>query len=80
MKFLAALATIAFSAQALSLSADATTEVATETTTKAETEAEGGYNGPIVPEDYDYAVHSYDLDSPFTDQDCYQKQVDIYSD
>ena len=34
-------------------------------------EAEQGYNGPIVPEDYDYAVHSYNLDKPFTDQDCY---------
>ena len=86
MKFLAALATIAFSAQALSLEADAATATATEvatevaTETTAKTEAEGGYNGPIVPEDYDYAVHSYDLDAPFTDQDCYQKQVDIYSD
>ena len=100
MKFLATLATLALSAQALNLSADAATEVVAETETKAETKAateakvdteakveasteakaEQGYNGPIVPEDYDYAVHSYNLDAPFTDQDCYQKQVDIYSD
>ena len=70
MKFLATLASIAFSAQALKVSADAVTEVAV-------TE---GYNKPIVPESYDYAVHDFDLDAPFTDQDCYQKQVDIYSD
>ena len=92
MKFLATLAALAFSAQALNLSADAATEVVAETATEAkvdteakveastEAKAEQGYNGPIVPEDYDYAVHSYNLDAPFTDQDCYQKQVDIYSD
>ena len=79
MKFLATLAALALSARALNLSADAVTEVATETEAKAttevkattEAEAEQGYNGPIVPEDYDYAVHSYNLDAPFTDQDCY---------
>ena len=99
MKFLATLAALAFSAQALNLSADAATEVVAETevATEAKVDAESkveasteasaeakagdsGYNGPIVPEDYDYAVHSYNLDAPFTDQDCYQKQVDIYSD
>ena len=57
-------------------------KVAAESKVEAskEAKAEQGYNGPIVPEDYDYAVHSYNLDAPFTDQDCYQKQVDIYSD
>ena len=79
MKFLATLAALALSAEALNLSADAVTEVAAETEAKVateveatgEAEAEQGYNGPIVPEDYDYAVHSYNLDKPFTDQDCY---------
>ena len=83
MKFLATLAALALSAEALNLSADAVTEVAAETEAKVatevateveakgETEAQQGYNGPIVPEDYDYAVHSYNLDKPFTDQDCY---------
>ena len=37
-------------------------------------------NKPIVPEDYSYAVKDFDLNKPFTDQDCYEKQVDIYSD
>ena len=79
MKFLATLAALALSAEALNLGADAVTEVAAETEAKVateveatgEAEAEQGYNGPIVPEDYDYAVHSYNLDKPFTDQDCY---------
>ena len=81
MKFLATIAVLALSARGLNLSADAVTEVNTETETEAkvaneveattEAEAEQGYNGPIVPEDYDYAVHSYNLDKPFTDQDCY---------
>ena len=43
-------------------------------------EAESGYDGPIVPESFDYAVHDFDLQSPITDQECYQKQIDIYSD
>ena len=86
MKFAATLAILALSAQALNLSADVATEVATETEAKVEATAEAtaeagaGYNGPIVPENYDYAVHDFNLDSPFTDQDCYQKQLDIYSD
>lgn len=66
MKFTATLATIALGAQAINLDAEA--------------EQQNGWNGPIVPEDYDFAVHDYDLHTPFTDQDCYQKQVDIYSD
>ena len=86
MKFLATLATLALSAQAINLSADAATEATTEVAAKVEATAEAtaeagsGYNGPIVPDNYDYAVHDFDLSSPFTDQDCYQKQVDIYSD
>ena len=39
-----------------------------------------GYAGPIVPENYGYAVKDFNMDAPFTDQECYQKQVDIYSD
>ena len=86
MKFLATLAALALSAQAINLSADAATEVKAETEAEVKTEAtaeataESGYSGPIVPENYEYAVHDFNLDSPFTDQDCYQKQVDIYSD
>lgn len=68
MKFTATLAVIALGAQALNLSTD------------AQAEQDNGWTGPIVPEDYEYAVHDYDLHTPFTDQDCYQKQVDIYSD
>ncbi len=70
---------------------EATTEVKAEATTETATESkaevlaqttgpEHGYEGPIVPESYDYAVHDFDLNQPFTDQECYQKQVDIYSD
>ena len=33
-----------------------------------------------MPEDYSYAVQDFDMEKPFTDQDCYEKQVDIYSD
>ena len=48
----------------------------------AEATAEGakGYAGPIVPQDYQHAVEDFKMDAPFTDQECYQKQVDIYSD
>lgn len=34
----------------------------------------------MVPEDYYNAVQNFDLSKPFTDQDCFKKQVDIYSD
>lgn len=68
MKFLATLAAFAISAQAINLEAAVDADV------------EAGWNGPIVPESYEQAVHEYDLHSPITDQDCYQKQVDIYSD
>lgn len=56
----------------------ATTEAAA--TTEATAEASATYDGPIVPENYQQAVHNFDLNSQFTDQECYQKQVDIYSD
>ena len=63
--------------------AEATTETATESKAEVLAQTEGpehGYDGPIVPESYEYAVHDFDLNKPFTDQECYQKQVDIYSD
>ena len=69
MKFIA-LATLAAAASAINLSAE--TEVATEVAS--------GYDGPIVPENFDYAVHDFDMYSPITDEECYQKQLDIYSD
>lgn len=84
MKFAAILAAFAVSASAINLEADtaaatkATAEVAA--TTEASAEAGSGWSGPIVPESYDYAVHDFDLNQPFTDQECYTKQVDIYSD
>ena len=59
---------------------EATTEATAEATTEAKAEAGDGYNAPLVPENYDYAVHDFNLEKPFTDQDCYEKQVDIYSD
>ena len=73
MKFIATLASLALAAQAINLSADIETEIATEVAVEVDAEATSGYNGPIVPDNYDYAVHEFDLDSPFTDQDCYQK-------
>ena len=73
--------------------AESKTEAATEVKAEAATEAKAevlaqteaptsgsGYEGPIVPENYGHAVHDFDLNKPFTDQECYQKQVDIYSD
>ena len=59
---------------------EVTAEATTEATTEATAKAGAGYNGPIVPENYDYAVKDFSLEAPFTDQECYQKQVDIYSD
>ena len=70
MKFLATLAAIAVSTQAVDLAAEVATEAA----------AGSGYNGAIVPTKYNDAVHDFNLNDPFTDQECYQKQVDIYSD
>lgn len=78
MKFAAILAAFAVSASAINLEAD--TAAATTATAEASAEAVGGWSGPIVPESYDYAVHDFDLNQPFTDQECYTKQVDIYSD
>jgi len=94
MKFIATLAAIATYASAINLSSEvdvaAAATVAVEAKVEAKTEAKAtteatasasaGYDGPIVPEDYNYAVHDFNLNTPFTDQECYQKQVDIYSD
>jgi len=90
MKFIATLAAIATYASAINLSSEvdvaAAATVAVESKVEAKTEAtaeasaSAGYDGPIVPEDYNYAVHDFNLNTPFTDQECYQKQVDIYSD
>ena len=76
MKFAAVLAALAVSATAINLEVD----TAAATTVEATAEASSGWSGPIVPESYDYAVHDFDLNKPFTDQECYTKQVDIYSD
>ena len=86
MKFIAALAAVVSVSNAIDLAANsevatATTADATATATAAVTATAGdGYSGPIVPENYNYAVHEFDLHAPFTDQECYEKQVDIYSD
>ena len=90
MKFIATLAAIATYASAINLSSEvdvaAAATVAVEAKVEAKVEAtadaaaQAGYDGPIVPEDYNYAVHDFNLNTPFTDQECYQKQVDIYSD
>lgn len=60
--------------------AEAKAEVEAEAETSVEAGASAPYNGPIVPSDYATAVHQYNIHAPFTDQECYQKQVDIYSD
>lgn len=60
------------------VTAEATTEVEAEATTETATESkvevlaqttgpEHGFEGPIVPESYEYAVHDFDLNQPFTD-------------
>ena len=74
MKIIAAIAAVALAAQAVELETQAAAETAAQATT------ESSYNGPIVPESYDYAVHEFNLAQPFTDQECFQKQVDIYAD
>ena len=38
------------------------------------------YDGPIAPESYAYAVNAWDIDEPTIDDECYEHQVDIYSD
>ena len=75
MKFIAALAAFAAVTNALELAASASTEA-----NATQLGAPSGHPGPIVPENYNYAVHEFDLHAPFTDQECYEKQVDIYSD
>lgn len=86
MKFIATLAAIATYASAINLSSEvdvaaaATVAVEAKVEATADAAAQAGYDGPIVPENYNYAVHDFNLNTPFTDQECYQKQVDIYSD
>ena len=66
---------------------EAKTEAKAEASTEASTEADAeqqpkptGWAGPIVPEIYGQAVKEFDLTTPFTNQDEYKKQLDIYSD
>ena len=66
---------------------EAKAEATTEASTEAEAEQQGppqpkptGWAGPIVPEIYGQAVKEFDLTTPFTNQDEYKKQLDIYSD
>lgn len=86
MKFIATLCVLAGAVSAINLAVDATVDATVNTSVEAAiaveaaAEAEIGQAGPIVPENYEYAVHDFNLESPFTDQECYQKQVDIYSD
>ena len=72
MKSIATFASLAAYAAAITLGSEG--EVA------ATTSAGQGWDAPIVPESFDQAVHEFDLAHPITDQECYQKQVDIYSD
>lgn len=71
MKIIAAIAAMAAAASALEL--EGKTDV--ESTTSAETGSVA-----IVPESFDKAVSQFAFETPFTDQECYMKQVDIYSD
>ena len=82
MKFILSLAALAIYANGLDLEAEIETGAGIEVLAEigAEVEGPGAYDGPIVPENYGHAVHEFDIESPFTDQECYQKQVDIYSD
>ena len=41
---------------------------------------DNGYHGPIAPENYGYAVNDFDINEPTIDAECYEHQVDIYSD
>ena len=38
------------------------------------------YDGPIAPTSYGYAVNDFDINEPTIDAECYEHQVDIYSD
>ena len=86
MKFIASLALVMAMAGAVTIEAETKTEVKAEaetatkieTSAEASTEVESGVS--MVPEDYYNAVQNFDLSKPFTDQDCFKKQVDIYSD
>ena len=82
MKFIASLAIMAAAVSAVTIDAEAAVDVAAEATAEVEQKAAAakGYSGPIVPDSYDHAVHDFNMEAPFTDQECYQKQVDIYSD
>jgi len=75
MKFIASLALTTALAHAVNI--EGQTALETEVSAAVETQA---VTGPIVPEDFGVAVHDFDVRKPFTDQECYQKQVDIYSD
>lgn len=81
MKFIATLAAVFAVASAVTIEADAAieTEIETQVAVAAKTEDPSGYD-MLVPEDYYSAVQNFDLSVPFTDQDCFKKQVDIYSD
>mmetsp|Transcript_27662 Transcript_27662/g.34353 ORF Transcript_27662/g.34353 Transcript_27662/m.34353 type:complete len:164 (+) Transcript_27662:36-527(+) len=89
MKLIATIAALSAVSNALNLEAKAETEaqaeVAVEATTEVQAEAEQsapsqGWSGPIVPEVYSAAVKDFDLSTPFTSQEEYKKQLDIYSD
>ena len=67
MKLIAPLAILALGTQAIKVQADTETEQMTGST--APGSGAEGYNGSIVPENYDDAVKHFDLDTPFTDQE-----------
>ena len=46
----------------------------------ADPDYDNGYHGPIAPENYGYAVNDFDINEPTIDAECYEHQVDIYSD
>lgn len=77
MKFITSLALFAAATQAVSIDSTAETQVEAKAEAGAQWDSS---TAPIVPENYDAAVHDYNLNQPFTDQNCYAKQVDIYSD
>ena len=39
-----------------------------------------GYDGPIAPSSFGYAVNDWDINEPTIDDGCYEHQVDIFSD
>ena len=82
MKFISSLALVFAMANAVNIEAETETKTKVDAESKVEatTEAEAGDYVTMVPEDYYSAVQNFDLSKPFTDQDCFKKQVDIYSD